>query len=94
LNNGFVFSLNDPSEMTIRLGEYDFKTPSLSEKDFKVKTMKMHEQYNRSTQANDIALLTMAKPVTFSESIKHICLPDKNIDLEGKNSYVIGTTNT
>jgi secreted trypsin-like serine protease len=80
--------------MTIRLGEYDFKTSSLTEKDFKVKTMKMHEQYSRSTQANDIALLTLAQPVVFSESIKHICLPEKNMDIEGKNAYVIGTTNT
>ena len=86
--------MDDPSEMTIRFGEYDFKTPSLSGKDFKVKTMKMHEQYSRSTQANDIALLTLAKPVIFSESIKHICLPDKNLDLDEKNAYVIGTTNT
>ena len=37
------------SDITIRLGEYDFEAPSNSRRDFDVERIYMHERYNRKT---------------------------------------------
>lgn len=35
----------------------------------------IHEQYNKKTEANDIALIRLAQPVQFNNYVKPICLP-------------------
>jgi len=78
------------SDITIRLGEYDFEAPSNSRRDFDVERIYMHERYNRKTYENDIALLKLKKATTFNNDIWPICLPPPNVKLEGKSAYVTG----
>jgi hypothetical protein len=79
--------------MFVRLGEYDMNQRVVTGKDLRVSRIKMHEQYKRATRGNpvdDIALLTLSEPVSFSKSILNICLPDKNMVVEEQNAYVTG----
>ena len=76
--------------MMVRLGEYDLSFRDLSEKDFRVSQLKAHEQYNRDTREHDIGLITLSSPVTFTKSANRICLPDKNMVVDGANAYVTG----
>lgn len=41
-------------------------------------------------QYNDVALLTMDSPVTFTKSIRPICLPTGNAAYVGQSATVIG----
>ena len=38
----------------------------------------MHEKYNARKAENDVALLKLAQPVTFSSAISPVCLPTKS----------------
>ncbi|XP_068111697.1 acrosin-like [Hyperolius riggenbachi] len=42
----------------------------------------MHEEYDNDLQSNDIALLLLNEPISFSNYIQPICLPGKNTDLK------------
>ncbi|XP_026477687.1 venom protease-like [Ctenocephalides felis] len=66
----------DDLEM-VRLGELDLASTNDGAHpiDIPIAEKIMHEQYNRKSSTNDIAVLTLRSPVTFSESIKPICLP-------------------
>lgn len=46
--------------------------------------------YDSQTHANDIAILTLAQPVTYTTNIRPICLPPKNLDLTGQKLVVTG----
>ena len=50
----------------------------------------MHEQYDRKTFINDIALLKLIKHVNFDQHIQPICLPSSNLVLDGQGAYVAG----
>ena len=78
------------NDLTVRLGEYDFSQTNLNRKDFKVERITMHEQYDRKTFINDIALLKLIKHVNFDQHIQPICLPSSNLVLDGQGAYVAG----
>lgn len=79
-----------PSEVTVRLGEYDFTEVSDSRRDFAVKSIIMHEAYERLTHKNDIALIILVEKTTFNLGVLPICLPPSNVVLEGQSAYVTG----
>lgn len=54
---------------------HDINQPVYSEQKLAVERVFMHEQYNTQTQANDIAIIRLAKPVTISDKVNVICLP-------------------
>ncbi|XP_078055358.1 suppressor of tumorigenicity 14 protein homolog [Mustelus asterias] len=56
-----------------------------------IKQIIVHESYNPQTFNNDIALLELANPVTFSSVIQPICLPDATHNFPvGKSVWVTG----
>lgn len=69
----------------VRLGEWDLSTAQDCEDDYcadpvqdiPVSAFVSHENYNPSskTQENDIALLRLAQPATFTYFIRPVCLP-------------------
>ena len=79
-------------QITVRLGEYDFKSNSTSRKDFRVTKIVINRGYSRADkiQAHDIALLLLTQKVTFDSSIRPICLPSNNVVLERQAGYVTG----
>lgn len=76
------------SSTAVRLGEWDTESNpdcdvgDCSEPvvDVDVEQLIPHEAYNTNskTQENDIALLRLAQPVTFTDWIKPVCLPTSN----------------
>ena len=79
-----------PEELTVRLGEYDFKQVNEARRDFATETIIMHESYDRITYNNDIALIKLKEKATFNDDIWPICLPPSNVILEGQSAYVTG----
>ena len=77
-------------EVTVRLGEYDFSKASNSRRDFAVDAIFMHEEYDRKTYKNDVALIRLKEKATFNDMIWPICLPPSNTVLEGQSAYVTG----
>ncbi|XP_032958226.1 vitamin K-dependent protein C isoform X4 [Rhinolophus ferrumequinum] len=71
--------MEDSKKLTVRLGEYDLRRREKWEVDLDISEVLMHPNYSRSTTDNDIALLRLARPATFSKTIVPICLPDSGL---------------
>jgi hypothetical protein len=54
---------------------HDINQPITGEQKIVAGRVFMHEQYNKQTQENDIAIIRLSKPVTISDKINVICLP-------------------
>ena len=75
----------------MKLGEYDFsQTGETGDETFSVTAMKLHENYNSVTYENDIAIIRLNRPATFSKSIWPICLPDVSNEFTNSRAFVIG----
>lgn len=86
----FVFSLNI-NVIRVRLGEYDFQNPNETRfKDFRLKSMIVHEEFEKATYNNDIAILILEKPTMFNSYIWPICLPPLDVDFTNKTVRVAG----
>ena len=78
-------------DIMIKLGEYDFNEDGeTGDETFSVAAMKLHENYNEQTYENDIAIMRLDRPATFSKSIWPICLPDNSRDFTNTRAFVIG----
>ena len=89
----FYYSISNPNELVVRLGEFEFSKPSNSRQDFAVDAIFMHEEFSRRTLENDIAVIRPKEKVTFNNMMWAICLPPSNMDysvLEGQSAYVTG----
>ncbi|XP_057601571.1 vitamin K-dependent protein C isoform X2 [Hippopotamus amphibius kiboko] len=71
--------LDQRKKLTVRLGEYDLRRREKWEVDLDIKEVLIHPNYTKSTSDNDIALLRLAQPVTLSQTIVPICLPDSGL---------------
>ncbi|KAM7398621.1 hypothetical protein PAMA_006501 [Pampus argenteus] len=50
-----------------------------------------HEKYDRVTKSNDIALLKLDTPLTFTQTVKPVCLPNIAVDLSaGQKAWITG----
>ena len=59
-----------------------------------VRTIIRHPDYNRFTSDNDIALLQLSAPVTFTNYIRPVCLAaSESVFINGTNSWVTGFGN-
>ncbi|KAL1471390.1 hypothetical protein MTO96_039961, partial [Rhipicephalus appendiculatus] len=82
-----------PQNITVRLGEYDFKTNTTSRlpRDFNVSRIRQHPEFRKDTYQNDISLLRMSRRVRFTENIRPICLPKSpDESFIGKLATVVG----
>jgi serine protease 56 len=79
-------------DLWIRLGEYSFETVwETRAKSFRAAEIRIHSDFNTATYENDIALIKLLRPATFSSYVWPICLPSANDDsFEGRNARVIG----
>ena len=57
---------------------------------FYVKFIFKHPGYNKIAFNNDIALLKLAKPVTFTNKIKPACLSDVDLAQPTSDAYITG----
>lgn len=65
-----------PSEVIVRLGEYDFyeQNDTVNE-DIPPSKFIVHPEYDAATQQHDIALVKLSKPAKYSDFVRPICLP-------------------
>ncbi|KAK6983305.1 serine protease 55, partial [Biomphalaria glabrata] len=57
---------------------------------FPVKTVTPHEMYNFITTENDVAILTLASPITFNDCTKPISLVNATTELLDEDCKVMG----
>ena len=57
-----------------------------------IESITIHENYNKDTLDNDIALLKLANPVELSDKVQIICLPlaSDNSDITGEEVIIVG----
>lgn len=84
-----------PRYLSVRLGDHDLSTldDDTAPIDADVTSIKRHPQYDARRFTNDIAVLTLAEPVTFNQYVRPLCLPfgalkDQNIG--GYHGFIVG----
>ena len=78
--------------MIARLGEHDLDEASerYIHEDYDIRRVLRHEKYSEEKVLHDIALLELARPVTFRRHIVPICLPEKGASFVGAIASVSG----
>ncbi|KAH8377364.1 hypothetical protein KR093_005021 [Drosophila rubida] len=88
----------EANTLIVRAGEWDTQTKEepIPHEDRYVKDIIYHEQFNKGSLYNDVALLFLETPLDFKSSIQPVCLPNvgEQFDLErcfatgwGKNKF-------
>ncbi|XP_061384880.1 trypsin-1-like isoform X2 [Danaus plexippus] len=79
------------SKIRVILGDHDQTITSESPAIMRAVTaIVRHRSFDSDSYNNDIALLKLRKPVTFSKIIKPVCLPPASIEPSGKEGIVVG----
>ena len=90
----FIFFSLDPSRIVVRLGAHNLSIPNEPDAiDVEVEEVRRHEQFESRTYKNDIAVLKLRRPVSFTRAISPVCLPYDSLrgqDLTQKSVIVIG----
>lgn len=68
------------SEWIVKLGSLDVRPGGKYEQRFSVAVMRIHPDYNSSSNENDIALVKLHKPAELNNYVNTICLPDQDSD--------------
>ena len=76
--------VNDQLEV-VTLGEHDIRqdNDTASPETVNISQVTTHEEYDRRNQNNDIAIITLARDLTFSQGIRPVCLPSTSESLNG-----------
>jgi len=89
--DGYV---NAPQRFKIKMGVYDYHNDGENgEIVSSLSQIIMNSQYNRPKQmSNDMALLRLSSPITYTNHIQPVCLPTQISDVltGGKNLFVTG----
>ncbi|XP_055840657.1 uncharacterized protein LOC129908281 [Episyrphus balteatus] len=84
----------NPSLSIVRLGAHDITKTEASAVDAKIKRIIVHEKFDLKTISNDIALIQLNDPVSFTEFISPICLPEDMKFIQqnfvGNNPFIAG----
>ena len=85
-----MFSIS-PQDIFVRLGSYEFGTRAdPTAEDTEVTNFKIHPNYDRSSQKNDIAIITLKRPARMDGALAPICLPQRSRTYEGELGTVTG----
>ncbi|XP_059208094.1 transmembrane protease serine 2-like [Centropristis striata] len=79
-----------PESWTVRSGDVSLSKMRLKDGNT-VNKIITHQQYNQETHDNDIALLKLDTPLTFSRTVRPVCLPNMGVDLSaGQRAWITG----
>lgn len=89
----FISFSMKPSEILVRLAEYDLSRPDESaSRDVRVTAVTIHHDYSDDTPyANDIAVLRLRNGALLLEDVWPICLPPPGEMFVNKSAMVTGT---
>ncbi|XP_037927490.1 phenoloxidase-activating factor 2-like [Teleopsis dalmanni] len=78
--------------LVVRAGEWDTQhtTEILPYQDRYVTEIIVHEQFNKGSLYNDIALLITKTPFDWEENIRPVCLPTANINFDHSRCFATG----
>ncbi|XP_056130470.1 chymotrypsin-like elastase family member 2A [Lampris incognitus] len=83
--------MNKHYRYRVELGKHNLKTAEEGSLRLRAAKIIPHEDYNTMLSRNDIALIKLSSPVTFSDTIMPACLPDSGFILpHGAPCYVTG----
>lgn len=75
----------------MRLGGYDFTDDAdAASIDYQVQNFRIHPDYDRFIQKNDIAILTLEKKASFTSFVRPICLPQLARSYRNSVATVVG----
>ncbi|KAK8375649.1 hypothetical protein O3P69_008448 [Scylla paramamosain] len=80
----------NPANLRIYLGMLNIASPASDVVILTAKAIIRHESFSQFTFANDIAVIQLSSPVTFTDKIKPICLPQADDIAFGENAVVTG----
>ncbi|XP_076134691.1 chymotrypsin-like protease CTRL-1, partial [Alosa pseudoharengus] len=97
INNEWVltaahcFSSSDPSGLTVVLGLEHLEGSNANSVRRRVNRIISHPSYDSSTKDNDIALLRLSAPVTFTDYVSPVCLAASGSEFNnGTDSWITG----
>ncbi|KAK0049144.1 serine protease hepsin [Biomphalaria pfeifferi] len=99
LNNRFILTAThcflgksyDPKRWQVMAGKHNLNRHDPGEQTVNVARIFLHKNYNNETVANDIALLMLEQPLTYSNLISPICLPTEDQGVNtGENCLLAG----
>ena len=73
----------------VAVGDHDISVEGDGEENFHVQSWVSHPQYNLATTDYDYAIITLSKPIQFSDSAMPICLPSRPLT-GGEEAIVTG----
>ncbi|KAM6928617.1 chymotrypsin-like elastase family member 2A [Lycodopsis pacificus] len=83
--------INDRYNYSVELGKHSLKTSEEGSTARRAATIIPHEDYNIILSRNDIALIKLSSPVTFSDTLVPTCVPERGVVLpHGAPCYVTG----
>ncbi|XP_033834091.1 transmembrane protease serine 2 isoform X2 [Periophthalmus magnuspinnatus] len=83
-------SYNRPNMWKVQYGDVSLSTMR-TQLPKSVSKIVSHENYNSHTNDNDIALLKLSSPLTFSSRVKPVCLPNVGVDLSAeRQAWITG----
>jgi len=81
----------NPSVLKLSLGDWNLKNShDGAYKAARIKKVAVHPGYSRLTLQNDLAVLTLQKPIKFTERIRPVCLPTHDMKTDGLRATVTG----
>ncbi|EFX79657.1 hypothetical protein DAPPUDRAFT_104231 [Daphnia pulex] len=82
------------SKLIVGLGMHNQRSdPNDAEQIRRVTRVVYHKEYNRKTEQNDVAVLTVDPPITYSSAISPVCLPAAKTTADqfaGKDAAIMG----
>ncbi|VVD01337.1 unnamed protein product [Leptidea sinapis] len=81
----------DVARLTAKLGDHNIRTNTETQHvERKIKRVVRHRGFDMSTLYNDVSILTLDQPVSFTKNIRPICLPSGGRAYAGTVATVIG----
>ncbi|XP_055317480.1 venom serine protease-like [Sitodiplosis mosellana] len=81
-------------QLELLVGEHDYRNPSETPytQKYAIASAVRHPSYSSEKDINDIALITLAKPIAFNNGVGPICLPFKyqSASFEGRSVVALG----
>jgi secreted trypsin-like serine protease len=84
-----------PSRVVVVVGLHDLRSPP-SQNIYTIQTIYIHPNYDNTRFNNDIAVIKLARPITFSDKVSAVCLPQTNDSsvIFNKNVVITGWGST
>lgn len=95
-DKGILFSPRDPAFWRVVFGLHHLYNYESSTVKRHVRAIVMHSGFKRSTYENDVALFKLKRPISYSDYIQPICLPNSTTQLVADENpcFISGWGNT